>query len=345
MEKDTKSRKWLLTINNPESHGYTHDVLKDTLALFKGLTYWCMCDEVGKEKTYHTHLFLFAKNPIRFGTLKKRFSTAHIDFVKGTIKENRDYIRKEGKHTNSLKAETNLKDTFEESGEMPEEQQGKRNDLHMLYDMIKDGYTDYEILEENANYILDMDKVERCRQIVRQEEFKNRFRELEVVYQFGATNKGKTRSVMEQYGYSNVYRVTDYLHPFDSYKGQDIIIFEEFRSSLKIQDMLNYLDGYPLDLPCRYNNKTACFTKVYIITNIALEKQYKDVQREYPETWNAFLRRIDCVKEFGENGITHYETMTDYLNRHLQFKKLTLEEQKEVDNIYKQEMLDLKKGK
>ncbi len=32
-------------------------------------------------------------------------------------------------------------------------------------------------------------------------------------------------------------------------KGQDVIVFEEFRSSLKIQDMLNYLDGYPCELP------------------------------------------------------------------------------------------------
>ena len=43
-------------------------------------------------------------------------------------------------------------------------------------------------------------------------------------------------------------KVTDYIHPFDTYKGQDILIFEEFHSNLKIQDMLNYLDGYPLDL-------------------------------------------------------------------------------------------------
>ena len=27
--------------------------------------------------------------------------------------------------------------------------------------------------------------------------------------------------------------LTDYTHPFDGYKGQDVIIFEEFRSDLK----------------------------------------------------------------------------------------------------------------
>ena len=85
---------------------------------------------------------------------------------------------------------------------------------------------------------------------------------------------------MEQYGYSNVFRVTDYEHPFDGYKGQDVIVFEEFRSSLRIGDMLNYLDGYPVELRCRYSNKQACFTKVYIISNISLRDQYRDLQRD-----------------------------------------------------------------
>ena len=102
--------------------------------------------------------------------------------------------------------------------------------------------------------------------------------------------------VMEKYGYSAVYRVTDYSHPFDGYKGQDVIIFEEFRSSLSIGDMLNYLDGYPLELPCRYANKVACYTKVYMISNIPLEQQYRNVQVDNPETWNAFRRRIKQVQ-------------------------------------------------
>ena len=124
---------------------------------------------------------------------------------------------------------------------------------------------------------------------------------LEVTYIHGTTGTGKTRGVMEQYGYANVYRVTDYQHPFDSYGGQDVIVFEEFRSSLKIQDMLNYLDGYPIVLPCRYNNKQACFHKVFIISNWSLTEQFASVQGDYPETWKAFLRRIHHIKVYDNN--------------------------------------------
>lgn len=114
---------------------------------------------------------------------------------------------------------------------------------------------------------------------------------------WGAPGVGKTRSVMDKYGYENVYRVTNYDHPFDEYRGQDVMMFEEFRSGFKIGDLLNYLDIYPLSLPSRYNNKVACYTKVYILSNIPLEQQYSEIQREQPATWAALLRRIHHVYE------------------------------------------------
>ena len=307
-----RSRKWQLTINNPIKHGFSHDVIKDKLGLFKSCVYWCMSDEVGDNGTYHTHIFIALSNASRFDTVKERFPPAYIEYVKGTCQQNRDYIFKEGKWEKDKKKETNLPDTHEEWGEMPVERQGARNDLADLKDMIKAGLSDAEIIEVMPQYMLQIDKIDRVRQILKSEEFREVWRKLEVVYIFGSTGTGKTRSVMEEFGYRNVFRITDYLHPFDNYKGQPVVAFEEFRSSLKIQDMLNYLDCHPLDLPSRYNNKVACFEKVFIITNIDLSRQYEDIQQKYPETWNAFVRRINKVVRFGrecreELDIEQYE--------------------------------------
>ena len=116
-------------------------------------------------------------------------------------------------------------------------------------------------------------------------------------YIWGAPGVGKTRTVMEKHGYRNVYRVANYAHPFDGYKGQSVILFDEFRSSIPLTEMLSYLDGYPISLPCRYADKTACYTAVYIVSNIPLEKQYPNVQLLEPSSWQAFLRRIDCQYE------------------------------------------------
>ena len=106
---------------------------------------------------------------------------------------------------------------------------------------------------------------------------------------------------MELYGYANVYRVMDYAHPFDNYKGQDVILFDEFRSQLPLSAILGYLDGYPVELPCRYTNKIACFTKVFIVTNIPLEQQYPNVQQNEPGSWAAFKRRIQAVQHMTTN--------------------------------------------
>lgn len=297
--KDTQARKWQLTINNPLEKGYTHDKLKELLGQIKSCIYWCMSDEKGlQEETYHTHIYICCKNGVRFSTLKKKFDGAHFEMAKGTSQENREYVLKTGKWANTSKEETRVDGTQEEFGECPLERQGQRNDIVDLYDMIKEGKSDYEILEENPQYLLQIEKVEKVRQTVIQEKFKNTFRTLEVSYIWGTTGAGKTRSVMEKYGYENVFRVTDYQHPFDNYKGQDVLVFEEFRSSARVADMLNYLDGYPLELPCRYANKYACYTKVYIITNIPLGQQYPQIQLDEFETFKAFLRRIHYVYEY-----------------------------------------------
>lgn len=302
MTNNSQSRKWQLTINNP-GETYNHDSIKSLLGEFKSLVYWCMCDEVGENGTYHTHVYIACSSAVRFSTMKNKFETAHIELCNGTSQQNRDYIRKEGKYEKSKKKETNLAETFEEYGEMPVERQGARNDLADLYDAIKAGQSNFEIIENNPEYMMCLDKIERARQTIMENKYKSTFRELDVTYVTGKTGTGKTRGVMEKYGYENVFRVTDYLHPFDNYKQQDVVVFEEFRSSLKIQDMLNYLDGYPLELPCRYTNKIACYTKVYIISNIRFEQQYEQVQQDYNETWQAFRRRVKKIVVYGSDDI------------------------------------------
>lgn len=304
---DTQSRKWNLTINNPVEHGFEHSKLKEILEAMKSVVYWCMSDEIGESGTYHTHLYLHSTSGIRFSTIKKKFETAKILMAKGTAQQNRDYITKSGeKHKD--KAETSVEGTFEEWGEMPVERQGRRNDLVDLYDMLKAGMSDYQIIELMPESIANIERLDKVRQILIQEDFKNQFRELQVNYVYGDTGAGKTRAIMERYGYSNVYRITDYSHPWDGYKGQDVVVFEEFRSGFSIGDALNYLDGYPVELPCRYNNKYACFTKVYVVTNIPLARQYPVIQREQPATWLAFLRRIHNVIYYN-NGMIEYSNL------------------------------------
>lgn len=300
MANDTQSRKWQLTINNPTEKGFTHERIRAELDSLKSVIYWCMADEIGENGTYHTHVYIQGKGAMRFSTIKKRFDSAHIEMAKGTALQNREYVAKSGKWEKDKKHETCVDGTFEEWGEMPVERQGARNDLADLHAMVKEGLSDYDILEQMPEAMLQLDKIQLTRQVIVQEKYKNSWRDLTCAYIYGDTGTGKTRSVMEKYGYENVFRVTDYFHPFDNYRGQDVIIFEEFRSGFRIADMLNYLDGYPLELPCRYANKYACYTKVYIISNIPLSEQYRNQPQE---SFNAFLRRINYVLHYTLQGV------------------------------------------
>lgn len=302
MAREKSSRKYQLTINNPEAHGLTHDVIKTTIAGFPGCVYWCLCDEVGQEGTPHTHVYLVFENAVMFSTIQKRFYGAHIEPAKGTNQQNRDYVRKEGKWADSEKEDTNLPETFEESGELPPDPERRQKYSEAVLTMLQDGASNAEIIQELPTAINHLPNIDRARQTLLEERFKTCWRTLEVHYIWGKTGVGKTRSIMEKYGYENVYRVTNYVHPFDQYQGEDVILFDEFRSSLPLSDMLNYLDGYPLRLPCRYNDKVACFTKVYVVSNLDFEEQYPILQLEQPTSWAAFKRRFkDIVQKLPDS--------------------------------------------
>ena len=295
MPRKPSSRKFQLTINNPTQHGYDHSRIKSILSQFPGAVYWCLCDEIGEQGTPHTHVYLVCKNSVMFETLHKRFYGAYIEAAKGSHQENRDYIRKEGKWLDDAKHETNLANTFEEWGEMPPERSSRETQSEQIMAMVSSGKSNAEILSEIPGAYNKLNYIEQARQTLLEEKYRNVWRNLDITYIWGETGSGKTRTVMETYGYANVYRVTDYAHPCDSYKGQDVILFEEFRSSLPLASMLTYLDGYPIELPCRYANKVACFTKVFLISNIPLEKQYPNVQLDEPASWTAFCRRIHHI--------------------------------------------------
>jgi len=307
----------LLTVNNPAEKGLTIDNCIEKALSLKGLEYACASMEIGaKEQTPHIHMFVYYKNPKAWDTMRNLVPNGNWDCCRGTCKQNREYVFKLGKWIATEKGTTPVEGMQKEYGELPNEERCQRPELELLYELIKNGYSDAEIIEEYPEYMFDLSHIQRCRLIVRQDEYKDKWRELEVTFIYGKTGTGKSRYVMETFGYKNVFRVTDYMHPWDTYEGQDVVLFEEFNSSIRIQDMLNYLDGYPLKLPARYSDKQACFTKVFITTNTPLFEQYANIRDEHRETWDAFLRRIHKVIWYkSATEIITYDSVDEYKHR------------------------------
>lgn len=276
-------RRWSLTLNNPTEEEWeavrTIPLGNVTRAIF--------ANEIGEEGTPHIQGFIHFKNAKSLTATKKFLGSNrwHLEISRGTDYENWTYCGKED--TNAL-----------QFGDEPIE----GDDLSVwarIVQHIDDGMTTNEIIRRYPETAMRcITAIEKYRLDVDRQNAG--WRDVVTTYIHGSTGCGKTRYVMDKYGYQNVYRATDKKNPFDMYAGQDVIIFEEFRSTYKIEDMLNWLDGYPIELPARYANKMAKFTKVYILSNWTFYEQYERVQEQYSSTWDAFVRRIDHLWDESE---------------------------------------------
>lgn len=319
MGQDKQARKYQLTINNPTDKSLDHDAIKVALSNLKSLVYWCMADEIGLEtQTPHTHIFIAAKTPIRFSTIKKRFPEAHIEQVHGSSQENKAYVEKSEKWADDAKSDTSVPGTFEEWGELPDEPgPGFRTDMAQLYTMIAEGYTDAEILRENPSFAIHIQKMDKIRQTIVEDEYSDKLRlNLKVIYVQGAPGVGKSKDIIERHGIERLYRVLDYeaSGKWDFYKPilHDVVVLEEFRSNFSLSFLLNLADVYPLRLSARYTDKIATFHFLYIVSNWSLEQQYKAVQLESPDTWNAFLRRISEIYVYTAVASIQKYTVKEY---------------------------------
>ena len=302
---DPQSKKWQLTINNPQDCGLDREHLLDILSRFS-LDYFALSDEIASTGTPHTHVFLYAHSNLRFSTIHNKIPIAHIEKALGTVQQNRDYIAKTGKWANTDRAETQVEGSFYEWGTPPTEQEERSPAMTKLLQSVKDGRSTLEIIEETPGFAFKVRDIEALREAVTAAKYRRQNRDLAVYYLFGATGAGKTRGIYSEHPADDICRITDYGGKngvrFDAYHGQPVLVFEEFHSQIPIESMLNYLDVYPLMLPARYSDRVACYTTVYITSNIPLEEQYQEIRRRKPETSRAFVRRIHVVREYRRDG-------------------------------------------
>ncbi len=164
VNKNPQFTKVQITQNNPLEFDMSHDNISKALRDLKSLQYYIMGDEIGgKDGTYHTHVYAVFSAPVRFSTLKKRFPSAHIEKAISTHSSNIAYVEKSGKWAHSEKGLTTVPNTLEEYGTRPTDSNGSNALLCELYELIKDGKSNFEILEANADLIKYFDKFDRIR--------------------------------------------------------------------------------------------------------------------------------------------------------------------------------------
>lgn len=314
-----RTRRMQVTCNNPLDKGLNADKIKEILQKWK-TEYYCFCYETGEQGTEHFHLYIKFKNPQMTNTISKHFGNAHIEVIRNSSsQENRDYIRKEGAYLNTEKAATNHIETFYESGECPtdgKDNQGHRTEIDVMIELVQDGASNIEVINAVPSMALRIPAIEQYRQAY-WEEMGKEYRVMNVWYIYGKTRTGKTSYVYQTHEAGEIYSVVDYKgngiwDKYDTARTR-ILLLDEYRSALPFSLILALCDGQPLTLNCRYANRVCLHHTVYIVSNISLLEQYPNIQNEEPESWKAFLARINNVRHYYDLGKFKDYTVDEYI--------------------------------
>jgi len=302
----------MITINNPQPI-FSHDEIKRILESMN-VKYFCMSDEHPPDGTYHTHLYIEFFNAIAFSRIQKLFPTANIQNAYSDGFSCRNYVGKFGFH-NAEKAVNQIENSFFEQGQTPSENsnRGHRSDWHTVKEMIENGNDVSDVIDEFPHMIRYRKFLDEYKQDVKVKSALAR-QKVNVTFIYGATGLGKTMHVMDKYGDDEVCHITDYhtTGTFDDYTGQDVLLLDEFDSSITIPRLNRYCDFYKKKLPARYYNRTAVYKNLYIVSNIPLEKHFINVQRNTPKIWDSFIRRIDKIMVFKSLGVFDEYSTEEY---------------------------------
>lgn len=272
-------RKFQLTQNNPEQYGLTAQTMREKVLTMEGIQYACGCEEISESGTPHIHIFFFAPGKKRFSVIKKRFPHAHIEAAYGSCVENRDYIAKSGKWEDDHKSDTKVEGSFWEHGMLPSERAEKEPDMTTIMDMIEDGATTSEIVKRFPKYALQTRKIDELQATLRGTTYNELMRDVHVTYILGPNTVDKIGIVYQRHAAKDICRIAYYperkrLPSFDSYQSQPVLIFDNFIGQIPLDTMRYFLDKYPVILPSRYADKTACYSDVYIISDIPPDVLY-----------------------------------------------------------------------
>jgi len=243
------------------------------------MAYLCYELEVGEEGTHHYQGYCRFKKRTALAKVVEAFPRCHAEIARGSEVQNKAYCSKNGEDGG-----------FKEQGSFDANAgvQGRRSDLEAITKECEAGTPIKDIARaHSSDYIRYHAGIEKCHHLLAP--LPPALRDVTVVYMWGETNTGKTWRVTQQYG-DDVYRVCGHpRNPWDTYKDQRVVCFDEFEDSWPVFEMNQYLDKYRCELACRYSNKWAHWTLVILISNCDLEVQYKFTREPLRA---AFLRRI-----------------------------------------------------
>ena len=326
MDSKEKCKSWFCVLNNPQEI-YTGEPSERAQQCLDewitdhptrtGAVAYC----VSADGLIHLHMVLEDSSMARFSTLKNTYPKAHLEPTKGTKEQAEDYIHKRGKFEEKGESVLYIAQYGEIKG-----YQGQRKDLEIIEELLEQGKTPSEIFDISFRF-------RRYDKMIKQAYYDKRLKEtsehrkVTVYWHCGESGSGKTYvyvKLCEQHGRDNVYLLTDYdKGGFDNYNGQSILCMDEFRGQIRFSFLMQYLDGYLSQIPCRYSNGFALWTEVHIFTVMPPEMVYRAMisENQNVDTYEQLKRRIDFVVYHYKQG-NEYKTYEELMSEYVDYERL-----------------------
>jgi len=318
---DSISRSWFVVFNNPQDHGYTgkpEEILEQLMnEWITGSTTrtgaWVFCKSA--QGLPHVHMVLEDAMPMRFSKIKKSYALgSHFEATKGSKAQVENYINKQP--------------PFDEKGEsiicsivhgdikgVDVSNKSQNAILAHIENLLDEGKTPNEIMSISIFY-------RKQESLIRKEFFARRhaetppLRDVTLYWHVGDSGSGKSYTYVklcEEYGDDKVFMMNDYQNNgsggLDTYCAEPILFMDEFRGgSFPYQVLLNMLEGYRVQIHCRYANAYSLWTTVHITSIYPPENAYKfmvEVENQKDDTVKQLLRRISYVVYHWKEGLEY----------------------------------------
>lgn len=268
----TRTKRWCFVLNN-----YTEEDLKAIVALHETekISFLIIGKELAPSTgTPHLQAYLETTTRMLGSALKKIMPSGSVLIVaKGTAKEQLIYCSKDG-------------DPFVLGEPM---EQGKRKDLDMIREMIVQNTPWVEIADAHFGSWL---RYEHGFKRYRQMKLKVRRNWLpEIFIHWGATGLGKTRKVLDEYGYDNVWIWNGNKTFYQDYDMQDICLFDDFYGEIGLAQMLKLCDRYPMVVDIKNGQCNWQPKKIYFTCNVD-PRTWKGWEEEPDPVRAGFFRRV-----------------------------------------------------
>lgn len=111
---------------------------------------------------------------------------------------------------------------------------------------------------------------------------------------WGATGTGKSKRAWEEAGVQ-AYGKDPRTKWWCGYRGEEHVIFDEFRGAIDIAHLLRWLDRYPVRVELKGTSRPLLCKAIWITSNVDPRDWYPDLDEATKE---ALLRRLTNITHF-----------------------------------------------